>query len=235
MQYFRGATAVEIIAVRIDAGEDLLESINRVVSETQVAAGAILSGCGSLEHFGLEVSANMNWPPAVYAQEKQGPADVISAGGHIANGYPELYLTVAKRNEVFAGKVMPGCKVLHFAELSILRAGNTRWTRVGHPQTGAPLLQAQTQAAGAAAAPAGLSIMGRPIDMGAVALVSKELMRRHGVLPVARSGETLVVAMTDPNNPFAIDDLRQATGLRIQPVAVAGQDLMPALQQVLSG
>lgn len=232
MQYFRGATAVEVIAIRVDAGEDLLESVTRVISETQVAAGAFISGCGNLEHIALEVSANMNWPPAAYAQEKQGPGDIISVSGHVANGYPELYLTVTKRNEVFAGKVMKGTRVLHFAELTLLRAGNTRWARVGHPQTGAPLLQAQ--AAGQAAA-AEVTVMGRPVDMGAVALVSKELMRRHGVLPVAKSGDTLVVAMTDPNNPFAIDDLRQATGLRIQAVGVAAKDLIPALQQVLAG
>lgn len=232
MQYFRGATAVEVIAIRVDAGESLLESVTQVVSETQVAAGAFVSGCGNLEHIALEVSANMNWPPTAYAQEKQGPADIISVSGHVANGYPELYLTVTKRSEVIAGKVMPGTRVLHFAELTLLRAGSTRWMRVGHPQTGAPLLQAQ--AAGPAPA-AQIAVMGRPIDMGAVALVSKELLRRHGVLPVARSGDTLVVAMTDPNNPFAIDDLRQATGLRIQTVAVPARDLMPALQQVLAG
>lgn len=232
MQYFRGATAMEVIAVRVDAGEDLVESLNRVVSETQLAAGAILSGCGNLEHFALEVSANMNWPPAVYAQEKQGPADIISAGGHIANGYPELFLTVAKRNEVFAGKVMAGTKALHYVEFTLLRAGNTRWSRVPHPQTGAPLLQAQT----AGQAPqAQVVLMGRPIDLTAVNLVPKELLRRHGCLPVAKSADTLVVAMTDPSNPFAIDDLRAATGLRIQAVAVPAKDLLPALQQVLSG
>jgi hypothetical protein len=39
--------------------------------------------------------------------------------------------------------------------------------------------------------------------------------------------------MTDPNNPFAIDDLRQATGMRIQTVAVDARELVPALRQVL--
>jgi type IV pilus assembly protein PilB len=89
------------------------------------------------------------------------------------------------------------------------------------------------------ATPAGpaapITVMGRPIDPAAVALVPKALLQKHGCLPVAKTGDTLVVAMTDPNNPFAIDDLRQATGLRIQTVAVAARDLVPALQQVLGG
>jgi predicted DNA-binding protein with PD1-like motif len=230
LQYFRGATAVEVIAVRVDAGEDLLAQMNQVVSDCQLTAGAILSGCGNLEHMHLEVPANLSWPPAVYAFEKQGPGQIVSVQGHIANGYPELYMTVARRNEVHAGKVMPGTRVLHYAEFTVLRAGNTRWTRVGHPQTAVPLLQAvSTQPVSQ------IILMGRPIDPTAVALVPREMLKKHMCLPVAKSGDTLVVAMTDPNNPFAVDDLRQATGLRIQTVAVPAKDLMPALQQALSG
>jgi hypothetical protein len=139
---------------------------------------------------------------------------------------------VARRNEVHAGKVMAGTRILHFAELTILRAGNARWTRVPHPQTGVPLLHAQA----AGQVPQGaVTLRGHAVDMTALALVPKELMRRHGVLPVAKSGDTLVVAMTDPNNPFAIDDLRQVTGMRIQAVAVPAQELLPVLQQVLTG
>lgn len=230
MQYFRGATAAEIIAVRVDTGEDLLAALTRVVTETGIAAGAVVSGCGILEHFVLEVPANKGWPPAAYAVEKEGPAQIVSAQGHIVNGAVDLYLTLARRNEVFTGEVMPGTLALHFAEFTILRAGNTRWTRVPHPQTAVPLLQA------AAPAPAaGLTLMGKLIDPAAVALVPAALMQKHGCLPVAKTGDTLVVAMVDPNNPFAIDDLREATRLRIQAVAVPAKELLPALQQALAG
>lgn len=231
MQLFRGGTAVEVIAVRVDAGEDLLATLNQVVNDTQIAAGVILSGGGNLEHMHLEVPANLLWPPTVFAIEKQGPGLIISAQGHIANGYPELFLTVARRNETHAGKVMSGTRVLHYAEFTVLRVGNTRWTRVGHPQTGVP----QLQAIAAAPAASTVMLMGRPVDPTAIALVPKTLLQKHSCLPVAKSGDTLVVAMTDPSNPFAIDDLREATGLRIQAVAVPARELVPALQQVLAG
>lgn len=230
MQLFRGGTAVEVIAVRVDAGEDLLASLAQAVDEMQLAAGAILSGCGNLEHMHLEVPANLMWPPTVFATEKQGPGLIVSAQGHIVNGTVELYVSIARRNEMHAGKVMSGTRVLHYAEFSILRVGNTRWTRVGHPQTGIPQLQA---IAPPSAAPA-VTLMGRPVDPAAIALVPKPILKKHLCLPVARTGDTLVVAMTDPNNPFAIDDLRQATGLRIQAVAVPAQELMPALHLVLA-
>lgn len=228
MQCFRGATAVEVIAVRVDAGEDLLASVNQVVSDCQVAAGAVISGTGTLEQIRLEVPANLLWPPAVYAVEKQGPGQIISAQGHVTNGTAELFVSVARRNEVHAGKVMPGNKVLHTVELTLLRAGNTRWQRTGDPQTGVPLLQAAAPPSQTA-----ISLMGRPIDPNALALVPQAVIRKHMCLPVARSADTLVVAMTDPNNPFAIDELREVTGLRIQAVAVPARELMPAIQQVL--
>jgi hypothetical protein len=40
--------------------------------------------------------------------------------------------------------------------------------------------------------------------------------------------------MTDPNNPFAIDDLRASSKLRVQAVHVPAKDLLPVLQQVLA-
>jgi len=230
MQYFRGCTAAEVIAVRLDPGDDVLESFNRLVSEAQLQAGAIVSGCGNLEHMRLEVAANLNWPPAVYATEKQGPGEIVAAGGHIANGYAEVYLTVARRNELHAGKVMQGTRALHFAEFTLLRAGNARWMRVPHPQSGAPLLHAQV-AGGPQVGQ--VMLMGRALDPSAIALVPKEMIRRYTLLPVGKSADTIVIAMTDPNNPFAIDDVRQVTGLRVQTVAVPAQDLLPAIQQVL--
>jgi type IV pilus assembly protein PilB len=77
-------------------------------------------------------------------------------------------------------------------------------------------------------------LLGRPVDPNAIAAIPRALIQKHGCLPVAKTADTLVVAMTDPNNPFAIDDLRQACGLRIQTVAVPARDLMPALQQLLT-
>lgn len=230
MELFRGATAVEYLAIRVDPNEDVVEALTTAIAECGLAAGAVLTGCGTLESIALEVPANLLWPPTVYATKNQGPAQIVSAQGHITIGSVELYLTVARRNEVHAGKAMPGTRALHGVEFTILRAGNARWTRVPHPVSGAPMLQATA----GSAAPIQVMLLGRPLDPNALAAVPRSLIQKHGCLPVAKTADTLVVAMADPNNPFAIDDLRQATGLRIQTVAVPARDLMPALQQFLT-
>jgi predicted DNA-binding protein with PD1-like motif len=229
MQVFRGATAVEYVAVRLDAGEDVIEGLNRAVTEAQIQAGSVITAVGTLAFFELEVPATLAYPSTIYSTKNQGPGLIINAQGHIVNGVGDLHLTVVRRNELHAGKVMTGTKVLHTVELTILRAGNVRWWRVPHPQTGVPVFQSQVaQAPGTQ-----LTLMGRPLDPGAISLVPKRLMQQHQCVPVAKTQDTLVVAMVDANNPFAIDDLRAATGLRIQAVQVPAKDLHPVLSTIL--
>jgi type IV pilus assembly protein PilB len=81
----------------------------------------------------------------------------------------------------------------------------------------------------APAAGARVTLEGHPVDPGAVALVPPELLRRYDAVPIARSGSTLVVALPDPNDLLAREDLRRATNLQIQPVAAP----LPALRQAL--
>jgi type IV pilus assembly protein PilB len=55
-----------------------------------------------------------------------------------------------------------------------------------------------------------------------ITLVPTELAKRHQLIPVNRTGATLIVAMADPSNIYAIDDLKFRTGLNIE-VAVASE------------
>lgn len=59
------------------------------------------------------------------------------------------------------------------------------------------------------------------VDPAAVALVPQETAERYSVLPLSRVGATLTLAMVDPTNVFAIDDIKFMTGLSIEPVVVS--------------
>jgi type IV pilus assembly protein PilB len=72
-----------------------------------------------------------------------------------------------------------------------------------------------------------------PIDPAAVALVPAGMCRRYEVLPIARDGRRLVLAMVDPGDLFALDDVRAVTGLQIEPRVAARQDLLNAMNQHL--
>ncbi|MFD2046326.1 GspE/PulE family protein [Ornithinibacillus salinisoli] len=56
-----------------------------------------------------------------------------------------------------------------------------------------------------------------PIDEELVQLVPKELAKRHTVMPIRVDGNKLFVAMADPMDYFAMEELRMATGFQITP------------------
>lgn len=54
------------------------------------------------------------------------------------------------------------------------------------------------------------------IDRDLLALLPEQMIKRYKVIPISRLGNTLSVAMADPTNVFALDDLRMATGYNIE-------------------
>ncbi|NLP04634.1 Flp pilus assembly complex ATPase component TadA [Candidatus Fermentibacteria bacterium] len=69
------------------------------------------------------------------------------------------------------------------------------------------------------------------IDKETLSLIPPEIARRYEVIPIKRVGKTLVVAMTDPSNLFAIDDLRFSIGCEIEPHICASSMVMRALRK----
>ncbi|MCU1444532.1 GspE/PulE family protein [Cryobacterium sp.] len=68
-----------------------------------------------------------------------------------------------------------------------------------------------------------------PVDRLAVARVPVGVCRRHEVLPVLIDGNRLVLAMVDPGNVFAVDDVREASGMRVTQVVAERSDLLAAI------
>jgi len=92
------------------------------------------------------------------------------------------------------------------------------------------------QIASARAAYAGLpfvELVDYPIDRTAVALVPASLCRRHDLLPIGVSGDTITVAMANPGDVFALDDVRAATRMRVGAVVAEPHDLRSAIERFL--
>jgi type IV pilus assembly protein PilB len=68
-------------------------------------------------------------------------------------------------------------------------------------------------------------------DKEAVRLVPMSLAERHVVIPIRKKGNRLTVAMLDPTNFFAIDDLRMVTQSEIEPVLAVEADIQRAIDQ----
>lgn len=68
-----------------------------------------------------------------------------------------------------------------------------------------------------------------PIDPDLTALVPKDLAKRLLVLPIKRERNKLLLAMADPMDYFAIEEVRMATGLQVEPAISAKYDLLRML------
>jgi type IV pilus assembly protein PilB len=90
----------------------------------------------------------------------------------------------------------------------------------------------ESQVASARAAQLGLPFVDLteyPVDSSAVALVPMQVLRRYEVLPIGRDGDRLMVAMADPRDVLAIDDVRAAVRMQVRPVVAERSDLLAAI------
>src|SRR5215510_4658164 len=69
------------------------------------------------------------------------------------------------------------------------------------------------------------------VDPAAVALVPQETSERYSVLPLSRVGATLTLAMVDPTNVFAVDDIKFMTGLSVVAVFFSEKALNAAVRK----
>ena len=69
------------------------------------------------------------------------------------------------------------------------------------------------------------------IDLTVVKLVPTETARKYQIIPLSRSGSTLTIAMTDPTNVFAMDDIKFMTGYTVEPVVASEVAITDAIDK----
>jgi type IV pilus assembly protein PilB len=67
------------------------------------------------------------------------------------------------------------------------------------------------------------------IDQSVVKLIPAETALKYQILPLSRAGATLTIAMTDPTNVFAMDDIKFMTGYNVEPVVASESAVMEAI------
>ena len=72
------------------------------------------------------------------------------------------------------------------------------------------------------------------IEDSVLRLIPQEVAQKYSVLPLSRVGATLTLAMVDPTNVFAMDDIKFMTGLNVEPVVVAEASIQQAISKYYS-
>ena len=77
-----------------------------------------------------------------------------------------------------------------------------------------------------------LNLSNYRIDASLAEVVPERMSRQYHLVPISRIGDNLTVAMADPLNIFALDDLRLFTGHKIEPVIALEKDILLAINNV---
>jgi type IV pilus assembly protein PilB len=72
------------------------------------------------------------------------------------------------------------------------------------------------------------------IDASIIKLIPSETAHKYQIVPLSRAGATLTIAMTDPTNVFAMDDIKFMTGYNVEPVVASETAVMAAIQKYYS-
>jgi type IV pilus assembly protein PilB len=73
------------------------------------------------------------------------------------------------------------------------------------------------------------------IDLSLLKLIPVEMARKYSIVPVARVGATLTIAMVDPSNVFAIDDVKFRTGYNVEVVVSSESSILQAISDHYMG
>jgi type IV pilus assembly protein PilB len=69
------------------------------------------------------------------------------------------------------------------------------------------------------------------VDPAIIKIIPAETSRKYQILPLSRSGATLTIAMADPTNVFAMDDIKFMTGYNVEPVVASESSLEEAIEK----
>lgn len=110
---------IKIHILRIDPGEDLLDSINGFIQETGLTSGIILGGYGTLARFSLHWVVHNRIPTENEFGKGEGGIEILSMNGIIADSKPHIHVSLSTQAGGFGGHLEPGCIAYVLCELFI--------------------------------------------------------------------------------------------------------------------
>ena len=76
-----------------------------------------------------------------------------------------------------------------------------------------------------------VDLNGMEVDEAVVKIIPADIARKYTIFPVTKAGATVTVAMTDPTNVFAMDDVKFMTGYKVEPVVASETSIRAAIDR----
>lgn len=137
---FGPATVQQVIVLRLDRGDLLLESIQNAIKKHDIQDGAVMTAAGSLQECTWHGVKSLADKPEDLFTTKKGPMEILNINGLIAAGEPHLHMTLSSpEGAAFGGHMEKGCKVLYRAEITISKFAGSPLARKPNKE-GVPML-----------------------------------------------------------------------------------------------
>jgi len=126
---------MQSLPLRLRPGEDLRESLERVLTERGCEGAFVIAGTGSL------ASTRLRFAGAPDASAIDGAVEILTLSGSLSPAGSHLHMSVAGADgRVLGGHVAHGCIVRTTAEVLVILLPDWSMTRVPDPATGYPEL-----------------------------------------------------------------------------------------------
>jgi len=140
-EVFAGSRIEDVIRLRLDRDDLLLETINDTIRKHNIQDGAVLSAAGTLQVCTFHAVKSMAAKPEQKFTTKTGPLEILNINGIIAAGEPHLHMTLGDTTGAsIGGHLENGCKVLYRAEITIAKFAGTKVARLPNKE-GVPMMQ----------------------------------------------------------------------------------------------
>jgi predicted DNA-binding protein with PD1-like motif len=114
---FASMTLGKIHILRVDPGEDVLESIQRFLKEVGIQQAVVLGGYGTLAAYHLHWVTHNRIPTDNAFGRGEGGIEILAMSGLVVNGEPHVHITLSTQEGAFGGHLEPGCMAYVLCEV----------------------------------------------------------------------------------------------------------------------
>lgn len=108
-----------MLAVRMNAGDDILAKLEETVRRENLRNALILAGVGSVNSFHYHVVGTRELPPENVFVKGDEALDIVNINGMVLEGRVHAHITFSNAKHALGGHMEPGCTVLTFAVVAI--------------------------------------------------------------------------------------------------------------------
>ncbi|HOX36607.1 MAG TPA: DNA-binding protein [Candidatus Brocadiia bacterium] len=136
MEYFTGIQIEDIIAIRLDQGDDIIESIRKLARKLDIQTGVIVSCVATVDRAAMHYITTTGYPAENEMYELEGPIEVAALQGIIADYEPHLHCVMGIGEKTYAGHMHAGCRTLYLTEIVVHKLRGCPLQRVKNTDTG---------------------------------------------------------------------------------------------------